>query len=305
MPQLSFIVPSDWDGCKLNDFLRQHIKLSGTTIKTAKTIENGITMDDVHIRTVDIIKGGSVIKVIVDAAEREYKPCDIPIDLLYCDDDVVVADKPAGLPCHPSRGHPFDSLANALAARPELEGKVFRPIGRLDKDTSGAVVCALHAHSAYYLTENRPQKLYLAIVSPAPVGNEGVIEAPIARQSEDSLKRCVALHGQYALTRYRILLKNSSCALVLCKIETGRTHQIRVHMSYIGSPLVGDELYGGDCSGISRHALHCFAVSFKSNASGDENIVLSPMPEDMNNYLVNIFGSEAVEETLNNIKPTW
>ena len=305
MPQLSFKVPNEWDGCKLNDFLRQHIKLSGTTIKTAKTIENGITMDGVHIRTVDIIRGGAVVKVIVDAAEREYKPCDIPVNLLYCDEDVVVADKPAGLPCHPSRGHPYDSLANALAARPELEGRVFRPIGRLDKDTSGAVVCALHAHSAYYLTENRPQKLYLAIISPAPIENEGIVEAPIARQSEDSLKRCVTLQGQYALTRYRILLKGSNCALALCKIETGRTHQIRVHMSHIGSPLIGDKLYGGDCSEINRQALHCFAVSFKGNAEGTEKIVLSPMPEDMKSYLVNHFGIESVEETLNKLKPIW
>ena len=245
------------------------------------------------------------IKIVVDAVEREYKPSNISVDVLYCDEDIAVADKPAGMPCHPSRGHPYDSLANALASDKKLAGKVFRPIGRLDKDTSGAVVCALHAHSAYYLTENRPDKLYLAIVYPPPAEDEGIIEAPIARQSEDSIKRCVDPKGQYALTKYKILIKNSRCAVAILKIETGRTHQIRVHMSYIGSPLVGDELYLGNCTKFKRHALHCCAVQFKSNADSEVKKVISPLPDDIKKYLTEEFGEQAVFDIEDNIKSSW
>jgi len=285
MTVLKFTVPEEWDNCRLRDFLKTAHNISGTTIKRARQTELGLTMDGKHIRTIDAVKAGSEIAVIVTDEDREYRKSGVSVDLLYLDDDVAVLDKPFDMPCHPSLGHPYDSLANAFASLDKMEGKTFRPVGRLDKDTSGAVVCALHAHSAYFLTENRPEKTYFAIVSPPPVVDSGDIEAPIARESEDSIKRHVSPDGQYALTHYKTIIKNEKYALLKVKIATGRTHQIRVHMSYIGSPLIGDELYGGNTEIFSRHALHCEHVDFIQPITGEKISVPSPIPNDMKDFL--------------------
>lgn len=298
MAVLSFTVPAEWDGERLDSFLRNCHHLSGTTIKRARHTEMGLTMNGEHIRTIDPIKAGAKIEVKVDNSNREYRPSDIVVEILYQDDDIVVLDKPCNMPCHPSMGHPYDSLANAFAAIEQMRGKVFRPIGRLDKDTSGAVVCALHAHSAYFLTENRPIKRYMAIVSPPPENLSGTIEANIARECDDSQKRCVSAEGQYALTHYKTLLKCEKFALLALCIETGRTHQIRVHMAHIGSPLIGDALYGGDLSELSRHALHCGKVEFIQPMKGECIQINSQLPFDMLDFLNRNFGKEQVENAL-------
>ena len=299
MAVLRFIVPEEWDNCRLRDFLKTAQKLSGTTIKRASHTEMGLTMDGCHIRTIDPVKAGAEIAVVVADNERQYRQSGTAVNILYQDEDAAVFDKPAAMPCHPSIGHPYDSLANSFASLDEMAGKTFRPIGRLDKDTSGVVVCALHAHSAYFLTENRPQKRYLAIVSPPINESEGSIEAPIAREGEDSIKRIVSPDGQYALTHYKILLKSESIALLEVIIATGRTHQIRVHMSHMGCPLVGDELYDGDLSEISRHALHCAETVFLQPISKKEIKVISPLPQDMKMLLEKHFGETAVKNALN------
>jgi len=299
MAVLKFIVPEEWDNCRLRDFLKTAQKLSGTTIKRASHAEMGLTMDGKHIRTIDPIKKGAEIAVLVADSERRYRQSDASVKLLFCDDDVAVLDKPSNMPCHPSRGHLYDSLANSFASIEGMEGKTFRPIGRLDKDTSGAVISALHAHSAYFLTENRPQKRYLAIVSPPPKEQNGTIEAAIAREGEDSIKRIVAPDGQYALTHYKTLLRDEKTALLEVEIETGRTHQIRVHMAHKGSPLAGDVLYGGDVSEISRHALHCAEIKFLQPVTKEVIKVISPLPTDMRILLEKHFGKADVKSVLN------
>ncbi len=298
MAILKFTVPKEWDGCRLRDFLRTAQQLSGTTIKRASHTEMGLTMNGEHIRTIDPIKEGAEIAVAVLDDQRKYRQSGKAVRLLYCDEHVAVLDKPADMPCHPSRGHPYDSLANAFASLEGMEGRTFRPIGRLDKDTSGSVVCALHAHSAYFLTENKPQKRYLAIVSPPPAEPDGRIEGAIAREGEDSIKRIVSPDGQYALTNYKTLLSDGGIALLEVKIETGRTHQIRVHMSHIGSPLVGDELYGGDMTELSRHALHCAETVFRQPMGKEPVKVISPLPLDMKHLLERHFAKIVIEKSL-------
>lgn len=298
MAVLKFIVPKEWDNCRLRDFLKTEQKLSGTTIKRASHTDMGLTMDGKHIRTIDPIKEGAEIAVLVADAQRQYRQSGETAKVIYCDDDVAVLDKPVNMPCHPSRGHPYDSLANSFASIEGMEGKTFRPIGRLDKDTSGTVVCALHAHSAYFLTENRPEKRYLAIVSPPPCVDCGSIEAAIAREGEDSIKRTVSPDGQYALTHYKTLLRDENIALLEVEIETGRTHQIRVHMSYMGCPLTGDEIYGGDMREISRHALHCAETKFLQPILNNRITVVSPLPFDMVKLLESHFDKADVKNTL-------
>ena len=301
MAVLKFTVPEEWDNCRLRDYLKTAQKLSGTTIKRASHTEMGLTMNGMHIRTIDPIKAGAEIAVVVSDETRSYCQSDAAVDILYADGDVAVLDKPAGMPCHPSRGHPYDSLANSFAAIEGMSGKTFRPIGRLDKDTSGVVVCALHAHSAYFLTENRPKKRYLAIVSPPPKESRGSIEAPIAREGEDSIKRTVSPDGQYALTHYKTLLSDNTVALLEVEIETGRTHQIRVHMAHLGCPLVGDEIYGGDMSEIARHALHCAETVFSQPMSKEAVRVTSPLPKDMKMLLEDHFGKDALKSCVDTL----
>lgn len=301
MAVLRFTVPEEWAGQKLNDFLRKEHHLSGTTIKRARHTEMGLTMNGRHIRTIDPIESGAVIEVITDAVSREYKPCDISVDILYIDEDIAVLDKPSGIPCHPSRGHPYDTLANAFANIASLSGRIFRPVGRLDKDTSGAVICALHSHSAFALEGGgRPKKRYLAVVSPPPEKRIFTINAPIEREMPDSIIRCVRPDGKYALTHGEVLLSDETIALVSLKLETGRTHQIRVHMAHIGSPLIGDPLYGGK-SGIGRAALHCERVKFTNPMSRKEITVVSSLPDDMREFLLQRFSDEEISAAIDEV----
>jgi len=276
---LTFIVPDEWDGFTLSEFARKAHGVSGTTLKMAKRIENGITLDGEHIRTVDPVKAGGVVRIVVDANAREYKPLDIDVPVLYEDESFVAFDKPAGLAVHPSAWHAYDTLANVYAARKETSGLVFRPVGRLDRNTSGVVLCAKNAHTAY--NTRMTEKRYTALVSGKFTAKEGTIDAPIGREGEDSRRRCVRDDGQRAVTHYRVLREYDNFSLVEFLLETGRTHQIRVHAAYMGCPLLGDELYGGDMSLMSRHALHCTAVSFYHPTEGKTVRVESAIPADM------------------------
>lgn len=301
MSVLKFVVPEAWAGKRLDDFLRKEQHLSGTTIKRARHTEMGLTMNGEHIRTIDPIEAGAVIEVVTDAVLREYKPSQAAIGLLYNDDNIAVLDKPAGMPCHPSRGHPYDTLANAFANTALFAGRVFRPIGRLDKDTSGAVICALDPHCAFALEgEYRPKKRYLALASPPPKENAFTINAPIEREAPDSIKRCVRADGKPAVTDGEVLLRSETAALVSLKLKTGRTHQIRVHMAHIGAPLIGDALYGGD-SGLNRAALHCERVKLTNPMSKKEISAVSPLPDDMKAALLRYFSEREIAAAIGEV----
>lgn len=299
MATLEFIVPTEWDGQKLDTFLRTVHQFSGTTIKRAKSIQGGLTMDGRHIRTVDSLCAGAVIRVVTDTVQRSYLPSAITVETLYTDDDMVIYNKPAGMPCHPSKGHPFDTLANVFAARPEAKGLYFRPIGRLDRGTSGAVLCAKHAHAAYRLSgEGKSVKIYLALVTDPLTKSKGTVDAPIVRETEGSQRRCVRTDGQRAVTHYQTLLACKELSLLALWLETGRTHQIRVHMAHLGCPLVGDALYGGNCTPLGRHALHCFVMTLTHPLSGAAIKVVAGLPRDMKAALLEHFSAKQLSEAL-------
>ncbi len=296
---LEFTVPDVWDGKRLDAFLRTAHHFSGTTLKRAKSVAGGLTMDGDFIRTVDPLRAGAVIRVIVDTDTRSYLPSDARVQTLYADDDLVVFNKPAGMPCHPSKGHPYDTLANVFAALPDTQGLYFRPVGRLDRNTSGAVLCARHAHAAYRLFgADKPAKVYLALLAGRPPRPQGRVEAPICREAEGSQRRCVRDGGQRAVTHYKTLLERDGLSLLALWLETGRTHQIRVHMAYLGCPLAGDALYGGDCTLLERHALHCFALAFNQPLSGAPVKVLAALPADMETVLSKHFSPRQLEDAL-------
>lgn len=299
MATLEFIVPPEWAGKRLDAFLRTALHFSGTTIKRAKNIEDGLTMDGCSIRTIDSLRRGAVVRVVTDVAQRSYPPSAAAVETLYSDDDLIILNKPAGMPCHPSRGHPYDTLANVFAALPDARGLYFRPVGRLDKETSGAVLCAKHAHAAYRLFgEDKPAKIYLALTTGTPPEPQGVVDAPIGREFEGSRRRCVRADGKRAVTHYKTLLMCEGLSLLALWLETGRTHQIRVHMAHLGCPLAGDVLYGGDSAVLPRCALHCYALALTHPLTGIEVKVVAGLPDDLCKVLLGHFSSGYLEGAL-------
>lgn len=299
MATLEFIVPTEWHGKRLDAFLRTVHHFSGTTIKRAKSTEGGLTMDGQHIRTVDPLCAGAVVKVVTDVVHRDYLPSVATAETLFADDDLIIYNKPAGMPCHPSKGHPFDTLANVFAAQPDTRGLYFRPVGRLDRNTSGAVLCAKHAHAAYRLFgEDKPVKIYLALATHPLTQPAGTVDGPIIRETEGGQRRCVRDDGQRAVTHYKTLLRSEELSFLALWLETGRTHQIRVHMAHIGSPLAGDALYDGDCTVLSRHALHCYVMALTHPLSGVAMKVVAGLPADMEEALLQHFSPQQIENAL-------
>lgn len=228
------------------------------------------------IRTVDRVSCGDVI-MLKERDEKTLEPnfkLDVPI--LYDDDSLVVFDKPPFMPVHPSVKHQGDTLGNYFAAR--FPGIAFRPVNRLDRDTSGCVICAKSRYSAAKLQQSFEKTYYAVCCGHPPI--EGRITAPIAREHDSIIKRIVSPDGQPAVTNYRIVARNEKYSLAQIHLETGRTHQIRVHFSYIGFPLAGDDLYGGSREDFPRQALHCSLVSFTHPQSDEEIEVSSPLPEN-------------------------
>jgi 23S rRNA pseudouridine1911/1915/1917 synthase len=286
---LRFVVPDGWDGRRLDAFLRLEQHMSGSSIRRARRQPGGLTMDGLHIRTVDPLRAGAVIEVRLP---DETNPCPADptqVPVLYEDDSFWVFNKPAGMVCHPAAGSPGGTLANVCAAlAPDL---TCRLIGRLDRDTSGAVLVAKDAHAAYAVA-GRIQKCYLALLCGTPGERRGVIDAPIGREGEHPARRCVCTDGKRAITRWRVLLEDGDYSLAAVWIETGRTHQIRVHMAHIGRPLAGDALYGGDTSLMYRQALHCYALRFSHPMTRARVSAAAPLPADLLGAITARFGRQ-------------
>ena len=215
-------------------------------------------------------------------------PRPVPFSVVYEDDDILVVAKPADTPIHPSIGNYENTLANALAYRFASRGEhfVFRAVNRLDRDTTGLLLIAKHKISGAFLSAMTAKKEirreYLALVAGKPE-ESGTIDLPIARKDGSTIERCIDMdHGEHAVTHYRCLdyRDDLGCSLVRLRLETGRTHQIRVHMKAIGHPLLGDFLYNPDYRFIGRQALHSYTVAFRHPITGEAMEFTAPMPED-------------------------
>lgn len=240
-------------------------------------------MDGVHIRTVDFVKAGSEIALILPEDERPALSTDIPIDVVFEDDDVIIIDKQAGLPVHPTHGHFDDTLANAYAAHLEKKGEkgTFRPINRLDRDTTGLLLACKNAYSCSRL-HGHFDKRYYAVCHGVLEGS-GTIDAPIRRCDEPGIKREVGEGGQHAVTHWRALCSRDSMTLLEIELETGRTHQIRTHFSCcLNMPLVGDDMYGGSTDIIKTQALHCGVLGFTHPVTDERMCFLSKKFEALN-----------------------
>ena len=265
--------------------LEKHLGLSSTLVKRLKRIENAIMLNEKQTTIVDTVSTGDVLSVTIhDRESKNIIPSDIPIDVLYEDEDIIIINKPRCMPTHPSRRHTTDTLANAVMHHLNCTGAAFHAITRLDKDTSGVVLIAKNTHAAKLLTddikEGRIHKEYVAVVNGVPNPKKGIIVAPIKRTAPTEVRRCVSDNGREAITHYEVERVKDGLSMVKLFPITGRTHQLRVHMSYIGTPIYGDELYSS-VQGDRKTRLHCRKITFFHPMSREKVFFEAPIPEDM------------------------
>ena len=284
--RLNATVPAGMDGKTVKDVARSLLSLSSTRLKKAKRVPGGVRVNGQDVFVTHVVRAGDAVSILIEqegAASPGVVPTPGEVDVVYEDEHLLVLNKPANMPVHPSAGHYDDSLANRCAAR---FGGVFRPVNRLDAGTSGLMVAARDAHVHALLCKALHtgdfERRYLAIAEGVFAGKQGVVDAPIARAEGSAIKRCVSPDGQRAVTHYRVLRNNGRFSLVELTLETGRTHQIRVHMAYLGHPLAGDFLYGTeDKELIGRAALHAFSLRLTHPITGQILEFERGLPDDM------------------------
>ncbi|MCA1059705.1 RluA family pseudouridine synthase [Rossellomorea aquimaris] len=265
--QFDLVIPDNWKNVTIETILRKHWQAPKKLVHSMR-MDGDIKVDGKSISWTEPLSPGNVIQLhLFKEAAYDVPPTYGEIDVLYEDDHLIVVNKPAGIDTHPNTPDETDTLANFVAFHHQSKGESCRVmhIHRLDHDTSGAIMFAKHPLSKAILdrllTERRIKRTYLALVHGRLKQKKGTISEPIGRDRHHNTRRRVSPKGQDAFTHYRVVEDRGSTTLVEVELDTGRTHQIRVHMSHIGHPLVGDRLYGGKPI-IKRQALHAARISF-------------------------------------------
>lgn len=279
------------------EIMRERLMLSSREVSRCKLFEDGVMCKGNPIRVISELEPGEVLTVrLYEDIENGSLiiPSDEPIDIVYEDEDLILLNKKGDMVVHPSYAHYKDSLSNALAGYYKKTGQehVMRVIGRLDRETSGLIVFAKNRHSASILSRKSERmsrrKEYLALCSGIFETKEGTVDAPIERIPGQRMIREVRDDGKRAITHYKVEKEFQDFSLVRLKLDTGRTHQIRVHMSYLGHPLLGDNLYGKDIQdnkGLTRAALHACHLEFEQPITGEKLSFEAQLPEDMQNAI--------------------
>lgn len=247
----------------MGNYLSQVHRYSARALAKLKQSDTGLLLNGAHTRTIDFMQAGDTLSVTLAEQSHIFANSEIVVPIMYEDEDLIIYNKPLDMPVHPSRNHQTDTLANAFCGYMQAKGQngTFRAINRLDRDTTGLCVVAKNRLVASNLSGGLCKE-YTAICCGVVTPSSGCIDAPIMRVDEFSITRKVGDEGQRSITNYEVLKVNRQYSLVKVMLETGRTHQIRVHFSHIGFPLAGDSLYGGDCSKLASHALCCTKVWF-------------------------------------------
>lgn len=284
----SYTIPIAYNNCTLISFLKDS-GYSSQVITHLKRTECGLLLNGTWARVRDILHTDDVLTVTLQeqTSSLNIVPSNLPLDIVYEDEDLMVINKPANMPIHPSQGNYDNTLANAVAYHYAQKNEPFtyRCINRLDRDTTGLLILAKHMYSASLLSnmvkDREIHREYLAVAE-GEVPQSGVIEAPIGRVDGSTIERQVNYEqGDYACTHYRRVLYKNGYSLVALTLKTGRTHQIRVHMKHIGHPLPGDFLYNPVYDVISRQALHSHRLSFAHPITGETLTFSAPLPNDM------------------------
>ena len=290
--KLRYEIEPEFSGYTIEKYLKQKNYSHGCLVFLKKT-EEGIKRNGAWAYTRDKLDAGDVLEILFaeEDSSENIVPVEMKLDIVYEDEDILVINKPADTPIHPSQGNYDNSLANGVKHYYESQGEsfVFRCINRLDRDTTGLVVIAKNMLSSAALNaamvHREIHRTYLAVVK-GELPEKGTIDFPIARKDGSTVERCVDMSGgEYAVTHFECVEKNEKYSLAKIWLETGRTHQIRVHMNAIGHPLPGDFLYHNDRSEIGRQALHSWRLEFHHPVTGELLKFEQPLPEDMRNLL--------------------
>ncbi|WP_166242104.1 RluA family pseudouridine synthase [Paenibacillus turpanensis] len=307
---ITYQVTQQEEGWTVKAVLDRKLKLSKRMRVRLKTVENGITLNGEACYLSKPVRAGDVVAIRMEQeTSDDILPQDIPLHILYEDEQLLVVSKPAGLIVHPTSGHYLNTLANGVVYYWQAKGEKyrFRPIHRLDQDTSGVLAIAKNAYAHQMVSEQLKKgtvdKLYHAIVFGCPDPAEGTVNAPIDRNPENPHERIVIECGAHAITHYSTERVFIDAALVKVRLETGRTHQIRVHMKYIGHSIIGDQFYGiarpnesreERHQWIGRQALHASLLAFDHPISGERLVLEAPLPQDMSELITRL---EQLDET--------
>lgn len=282
------------EGSKIKDYLKSVELLSSRLIRGAAK-EGRIKVNGERVNLRYILKSHDIVEVYINKEEsQDIEPQDMNLKVIYEDDDIIAVDKPPGIVVHPTKSHLSGTLANGILYYFKKKGEncIVRLVSRLDMDTSGVIVIAKnqfsHATLSREMQENAFKKEYIALVHGIMDKSKGTIDLPIYRVGEGTIKRVIDERGQRSITHYEVLETYKNATLVKLLLETGRTHQIRVHLSYLGFPLFGDKIYGeenNDEEYINRQALHAYKVVFPHPK--DKHIVNleSHLPEDIKSLI--------------------
>ena len=286
---IDYIIDEDSAGLRVEQFLRRK-RYSGQNLSEIKRMPKSILVNGVHYYMRQELSNGDHLQVRICETKNSEKipPTNLPLDIIYEDEDILVLNKPAGIPIHPSLNNYTNSMANALAYYFQSQGKpfIFRCCNRLDRDTSGLTIVSKHLVSGSILSDmtkyREVHREYLAIARGSVTPSEGTIQAPLGRKEGTIIERTVDWeHGEDAVTHYKVVKEANGHSLVSLRLETGRTHQIRIHMKYLGYPLIGDYLYNPDMEYMTRQALHSHHMEFTHPITGEHMSFTAPLPEDM------------------------
>ena len=286
---LTYNISSNDHKTKIEQFLRDKGYSRQLLISLKQEPDTVLVNDESHYMN-ERLSAGDVLTIHIHENETSEKiePVALPLHILYEDEDILVINKSAGMPIHPSINNYGNTLANALAYYYEQQNKpfIFRCTNRLDRDTSGVTIIAKNQLSSGILStmvmNHEVSREYIAIVHGTNLPDSGTIQAPIGRMPGSIIERKVDFeHGEDAITHYHVLQRKNGHSLVSLKLETGRTHQIRIHMKYLGYPLIGDYLYNPDMELIQRQALHSYRMTFNHPITRKHMEFVAPLPEDM------------------------
>jgi len=264
---------------KLNFSVRSLSKM-----KRYKTVK----VNNEYIRPGDKINKGDLIEVKIEEDMADFKPQDLKLPILYDDFDIIMVNKPPFMVVHPTKSHFENTIANGVThyVVEKRENVKIRFVNRLDMNTSGLVIVAKNPYAQFVLSsdmkEDKVEKMYIAVVKGVVKEDFGTINEPIYRPTDDSIKRIVHEEGQPSVTHFEVVQRLKDSTVLKLKLETGRTHQIRVHLNHIGHGIIGDELYGYvDENLINRQALHAFSLKFKQPRTREDLEFKAPLPKDM------------------------
>ena len=288
MERLRYICTTEDEGLEVLTLLRREFRVSTNLLRQLKVSDAGIMLDDVRVTVRHTVQPGQTLSILREpesGKERRVEAIAGELDIVYEDGDLMILNKPAGLAVHPSPGHyDGDTLGNRVVFHLAQKGDnpTFRAINRLDRGTSGLMTCAKNKLSAHRLEEQLAndgiRRTYHAVCEGVGLPESGTIDLPIGKAEGRGIMRCVREDGQQAITHYKVLKEQNGRTLLEIQLETGRTHQIRVHFSHLGHPLCGDFMYGQEIDGMKGCALHSCAITLTQPSTGEGLAFIAPDP---------------------------